>query len=175
MRKWKKERNYKRIRDKNGNVVANIITVFGKDVVVSNEVFDVYSAMDRRARYITDDASHNKEVSLERLYEDGIHLEQIIREQVFCPEECCIAKERQQLETERLHRLPYAISALSEADRKLIHALFFAGMSTRAYARSIGVSQRTVIKRRDRILTTLKKILEKSDCVGIHSIVFSGE
>ncbi|WP_031475210.1 sigma-70 RNA polymerase sigma factor region 4 domain-containing protein [Agathobaculum desmolans] len=166
MRKWKKERNYKRIRDKNGNVVANIITVFGKDVVVSNEVFDVYSAMDRRARYITDDASHNKEVSLERLYEDGIYLEQIIREQIIreqiiSPEDCCIAKEQQQLEAERLHRLPCAISALSESDQQLIHALFFAGMSTRAYARSIGVSQRTVIKRRDRILTTLKNILEK--------------
>ena len=36
MEKWQKERNYKRIRDKNGNIVANIITVFGRDVAVSD-------------------------------------------------------------------------------------------------------------------------------------------
>ena len=41
MEKWKRERNYKRIRDKNGNVAANIITVFGRDIAVSDQVFDV--------------------------------------------------------------------------------------------------------------------------------------
>lgn len=161
MEKWKKERNYKRVRDKDGNSVTNIITVFGEDVVVSNEVFNAYSAMDRRARYITDDASRNKEVSLERLYEDGIHLEQIIREQVISPEDCYIAKEQRRLETERLRQLPHAISTLSETEQQLIHALFFEGMSTRKCARCMGVSQRTVIKRRDRILATLKNILKK--------------
>lgn len=49
MKKWQKNRNYKRIKDKDGNVVANIITVFGQDVEVSDEIFDTYSQMDRRA------------------------------------------------------------------------------------------------------------------------------
>ena len=39
MKKWQKNRNYKRIKDKDGNVVANIINVFGQDVEVSDEVF----------------------------------------------------------------------------------------------------------------------------------------
>ena len=49
MKKWQKNRNYKRIKDKDGNVVANIITVFGQDIEVSDEIFDTYSQMDRRA------------------------------------------------------------------------------------------------------------------------------
>ena len=32
MKNWQKNRNYKRVRDKDGNVVANIINVFGQDV-----------------------------------------------------------------------------------------------------------------------------------------------
>ena len=45
MKKWQKNRNYKRVKDKDGNVVANIITVFGQDVEVSDEIFDTYSQM----------------------------------------------------------------------------------------------------------------------------------
>ena len=37
MKKWQKDRNYKRVKDKDGNVVANIITVSGQDVEVSDE------------------------------------------------------------------------------------------------------------------------------------------
>lgn len=163
MEKWRKERNYMRIRNKEGDVDTNIITVFGKKIAVSNEIFDAYSSMDRRARYITDDLPRDKEVSLERLYEDGIHFEQNIREQVISPEDIYIEKEQRWLEAKRLRRLPYAIGTLSKEDQQLICALFFKGMSTRECARCIGVSQRTVIKRRDRILVTLRKILEKSE------------
>ena len=75
MKNWQKNRNYKRIKDKDGNVVANIITVFGQDVEVSDEIFDTYSQMDRRARYIGEDIPAESEISLERTIEDGIHIE----------------------------------------------------------------------------------------------------
>lgn len=42
MKKWQKDRNYKRVKDKDGNVVANIITVSGQDVEVSEKVFAAY-------------------------------------------------------------------------------------------------------------------------------------
>lgn len=161
MEKWKKERNYKRIRDKDGKIIANIITVFGENIAVSDKIFEAYSTMDRRARYIIDDVPHDKEVSLERLIEDGIHLEQLTCERVASPEDCYIEREQGLLHAETLRRLPYAINTLPKADRQLIHALFFEGVSTREYAHSIDVSQRTVIKRRDRILAVLKNILEK--------------
>lgn len=163
MEKWRKERNYKRIRDKEGHVISNTILVFGTQITVTDDIFDIYSSMDRRARYIEEDVPRNKEVSLERLAEDGICLERLTYDQGSSPEEYCIELEQQRLDAERLRKLPHAISTLTKADRKLIYALFFKGISTRQYARSIGVSQRTVIKRRDRILALLKIILEKSE------------
>ena len=42
----------------------------------------------------------------------------------------------------------------------MINALFFDGASTRDYAARIGITQRAVIKRRDRILRDLKKYFE---------------
>lgn len=49
MKNWQKNRNYKRVKDKDGNVVANIITVFGQDVEVSDEIFTAYMQMDNHA------------------------------------------------------------------------------------------------------------------------------
>ena len=54
-----------------------------------------------------------------------------------------------------------ALIALEDWDRQLITALFYDHLSTREYARRIGVTQRAVIKRRDRILRDMKKHFEK--------------
>ena len=50
--------------------------------------------------------------------------------------------------------------SVADADREMINALFFGGASTRDYAARIGITQRAVIKRRDRILRDLKKYFE---------------
>ena len=39
MKKWQEERNYRRIYNEAGEVIANIITVDGVDVVVSSVLF----------------------------------------------------------------------------------------------------------------------------------------
>ena len=54
-----------------------------------------------------------------------------------------------------------ALLSLEDRDRQLITALFYDHLSTRECARRIGVTQRAVIKRRDRILRDLKKYFEK--------------
>ena len=59
--------------------------------------------------------------------------------------------------TEKLYA---TLDKLSETDRHLITALFFDGVSLRGYARKIGVTHRTVQKRRDGILSKLKKLME---------------
>ena len=43
MYNWKDTRNYRRFRDENGNVIANIIYVDGEEVAVSDEVYEAYS------------------------------------------------------------------------------------------------------------------------------------
>ena len=39
MYNWKDTRNYRRFRDENGNVIANIIYIDGEEVAVSDEVY----------------------------------------------------------------------------------------------------------------------------------------
>ena len=146
MKKWQKNRNYKRIKDKDGNVVANIITVFGQDIEVSDEIFDTYSQMDRRARYIGEDIPAESEISLERTIEDGIHIKTL---------------ENAEHEAKMLDELPKVIESLPESDKKLIKALYYDGYSTREYAQKLGITQTAMLKRRNRILKYLKKYFEK--------------
>ena len=74
------------------------------------------------------------------------------------------ALEREELRNlaEQKQILLLALLSLKDTDRELINALFFDGASTREYAQRMGVSQRAVIKRRDRILRDLKKFFENS-------------
>ena len=104
MEKWQKERNYKRLRDKNGNVVANIITVFGRDIAVSDAVFDVYSGMDRRARYIAEDVPSVTELSLEGLIQKGISPERLVQENAPSVEDIYIEREDEQELKMKMHR-----------------------------------------------------------------------
>jgi len=63
-------------------------------------------------------------------------------------------KERNNL----LAALPAVLAELNDKDKELIEALYVKNISTREYAKSQSVSQRTIIKRRDRVF----KILEKN-------------
>lgn len=40
MKKWQESRNYRKIRDNSGNIIANMITADGVDVAVTDEVFE---------------------------------------------------------------------------------------------------------------------------------------
>lgn len=53
MYNWKDTRNYRRFRDENGNVIANIIYVDGEEVAVSDEVYEAYTAMRLRLYFGT--------------------------------------------------------------------------------------------------------------------------
>ena len=57
-------------------------------------------------------------------------------------------------------RLNAALSFLSEGERELIQALFFDGLSERAYAGKKGVSQTTIGRRKNKTLARLKKLIE---------------
>ena len=161
MKKWQKNRNYKRIKDKDGNVVANIITVFGQDVEVSDEIFDTYSQMDRRARYIGEDIPAENEISLERTMEDGIHIETLENAEPSA-EEICIEHENAKMREEQAKHLPIALAKLSDDEKRLIDALYFRGLGVREYAREISVPPMKIVRDRNRILDKLKNIFQIS-------------
>jgi RNA polymerase sigma factor (sigma-70 family) len=51
MKNWKDECNYRRIKDENGVMTANVIMIDGQDIPVSAEVYEAYSQMGRQERY----------------------------------------------------------------------------------------------------------------------------
>ena len=72
MKKWQENRNYRRIKNENGEVIANIITVEGQDVEVSEDIFNAYAQADRRERYLLEEQSVGKVLSLERMEADDL-------------------------------------------------------------------------------------------------------
>ena len=161
MKNWQKNRNYKRIKDKDGNVVANIITVFGQDVEVSDEIFATYAQVDRRARYVGEDMPAQHELSLEQFEEEGVSLEKLIRETAPSAEEWFMEQEESNAFERELFKVPAVLDMLEDSDRQLINALFYKGISVREYAQRLGISHTMVRKRRDRILRNMKKYFSK--------------
>ena len=153
MKKWQEERNYRRVRSEGGEVIANIITVDGMDVEVPEDVYLAYAQADRRERYIMEEQSSGKLLSLEQMEEDALLPD-------YVGAETAPSAETEALEREELRNLAEQKQILLLA--LLINALFFDGASTRECAQRMGVSQRAVIKRRDRILRDLKKFFENS-------------
>lgn len=65
-----------------------------------------------------------------------------------------------------IDQLLVALTGLDESDFALVEALFFECVSMREYGRRIGVTHRTVSKRRARILSHLKSEIERLDREG---------
>ena len=156
MKKWQEERNYRRVRSEGGEVIANIITVDGMDVEVPEDVYLAYAQADRRERYIMEEQSSGKLLSLEQMEEDALLPDYVGAETAPSAETEALEREELRNLAEQKQILLLALLSLKDTDRELINALFFDGASTREYAQRMGVSQRAVIKRRDRILRDLK-------------------
>lgn len=160
MKNWQKNRNYKRVKDKDGNVVANIISVYGQDVKVSDEVFTAYSQMDRQERYAEELLMAEREISWEYTREEGIHIETLENAEPSA-EEICIKHENVKMRAEQVKHLPVVFAQLNDDEKRLIDALYFRGLGVREYAREIGVSHTRVRRERGCILEKLKKYFSK--------------
>lgn len=90
-----------------------------------------------------------REDSYERLKEAAVQF----MSQVSGPEELVI----QRLEAEQLHR---AISCLPDDDQYLICQLYFEERTERDLARELQMSQKGINKRKKRILSLLRKLME---------------
>ena len=161
MKKWQKDRNYKRVKDKDGNVVANIITVSGQDVEVSEKVFAAYSQMDRQERYAEELLMAEREISWEYTREEGIHIETLENAEPSA-EEICIEHENAKMREEQAKHLPIVLAKLSDDEKRMIDALYFRGLGVREYAREISVSPMKIVRDRNRILDKLKNIFQIS-------------
>lgn len=159
MKKWQKERNYRRIRNEAGEVIANIITVDGVDVEVPEDVYLAYSQADRRERYVREEVEPGRLLSLDKLLEDEVPLEPLGVELSPSAEETTLEREEYGETTAQLKKLTEALSDLDTAEHQLLQALYFEGISAREYARQLGVYHRTILYRRDRLLEKLRRMI----------------
>ena len=105
MKNWQKTRNYRRMKDENGNVIANVITVFGEKIEVSDELFTLYAHMDAHERYIMEEAPRGRVFSLDKMAEDGMSVEAVSHQFAPSAEEILIARENEQDTQHKLEML----------------------------------------------------------------------
>jgi RNA polymerase sigma factor (sigma-70 family) len=150
MRNWQKERNYRKSEAEGGHP-RYVITVDGEDVEVGAGVYEAYARADRRERYIRE-RDAGRLLSLERLIDDGAPLESLSELQT------------EPAESSALHgileeEMADAFLLLTPEEQDLIRALVIDGMAERDYAAQIGISQKNINKKKQRILKKLKKLL----------------
>ncbi len=134
---------------------------------ISPEVLKVLKQSDRKMKYMEVEIKHGvfrqdmnaktaafaptREDSLDRLLDDE---KMDFVSAVPSPEETAV-------HSDEINRLCAALKRLNPEEYALIHALFFEGISERAYAARVGSHYMTIHNRKVKIQEKLKKLLEK--------------
>lgn len=144
----------------------NTLWCEGIHVEVSDEVYELSQKADRKDRYFSNDLKTerirvdeekekitfipSREDSFDRLIEEN---QAQFAEDMESVEDVAL----QNVTYEELHK---AISEITEEEQKLIYALYFDNLTEREFADMTGVYRNAIHKRKVRILTKLKNILE---------------
>ncbi len=129
------------------------LVVNKKRITVTKEVYKAYYQY--REHEIYDAGRYtNNTISLEGAEEKGVSIEYLI------------ASRQDSLEDEIIHRdllerLQGCLLQLDEAERQLLRALFYLGKSERQLSTETGIHHMTIHNRKNRVLSRLKKLLEK--------------
>lgn len=135
------------------------IPVNGTLVEVEEAVYRAYYKMERRERYLEERDKENGVLSYNALDGGGTVGEEILEDTSDSMENLVLAKEL----SEHLHR---CIDMLPKAERELIEALYFDGLTEKAYASRVQMSQSAVSRKQKKILSKMKmlwNLLERFD------------
>ncbi len=123
-------------------------------VDVTREVYVGFYQEKRKAKTIDEKNQRNGVLSY-----DALDTESTLGEETFQDSSNPSLEEATEeiLLRERLH---HCLSQLPEEERWLVESLYFEGLTERQCAKTLGISQKAVNKRRHKILTHLKKLLE---------------
>ena len=131
-----------------------VIKIQGKLIEVSADVYYAYFRMERRERWQEEKKQEHEVVSYDAMdTEETVGAEAIQDMSSPSMEELAIAKEL----NERLH---HAVAALPKAERDLIRAIYFEGLTEEDYGKKTGLSQTGISYRRRKILSKLKMFLD---------------
>ncbi len=130
-----------------------IVNIEGKPVEVTPEVYYAYYHMARQERGQEEKKQRNDVLSYDALdTEEMVGLETMPDSSIPSIEDTLLSKELKAC----LHR---AIENLSRAERELIQAIYFQGMTEREYAKHVGMSQAGVSHRLRKTLSKIKILM----------------
>ena len=131
-----------------------MIKIQGNPINVTEDAYDAYFRMERQERWQEEKKQGHEVVSYDALDNgETVGAEAIQDMESPSMEDLAIANEQK----ERLH---YVVAALPKAERELIQAIYFEGISASDYANKVGQTHRGVNKQRKRILSKLKMLLD---------------
>ena len=172
MQNWRKTRSYRKIKTLDGSFTY-FIKVEDKYVSVSKEVYTVYAQSERQLEYMDLDLKRDRilqdtdgKAVLDKnglpiiLPEREVSLDKLMAEEWDYPSSAPSPESTvlDQLEIAALYR---CLASLDTDERTLIEALFFEGLTERAYSERSGIPQKTVNDRKNRILKKLNQLLKK--------------
>ena len=131
-----------------------MIKVEGKLVEVTPDVYYAYFRMERQERGQEEKKRRNVVVSYDALDTEGTTGAEAV------PDLIVPSLEHQIISREIRDTLHQAVDALPKAERDLIKAIYFEGMTENDYAKVSGMSQTGVSYRRRKILSKLKLLLD---------------
>lgn len=130
------------------------IPIEGKLIEVEENVYIAYYKMGRRERYLEERDQANNVLSYDALDQNGLTgLEMFKDPTADSMEDLALAKEL----INQLHR---CIDMLPTAERELIQAIYFDGMSDTEYSKRINRSQQIVSYKHKKILSKLKMLMK---------------
>ena len=172
MQNWKKTRNYRKIKNPDGSFTY-LIKAEDKYVTVSEAVYTVYAQSERQLEYMERDLKRDRVLQdadgkavLDQneqpimLPEREVSLDKLMAEEWDYPSSAP-SPESVVLERLEITALHQCLSSLDTDERALIEALFFEGLTERAYSEQSGIPQKTVNDRKNRILKKLYQLLKK--------------
>ena len=129
------------------------IPIEGKLIEVEKEVYVDYYRMNRRERYLEERDKDNGVFSYDALDGDGRKGEELF------PDPKIESVEALALSQELMRQLHKCIDMLPRAERELIYAIYFEGLSDVKYAERTRKSQSNISRRHKKILAKLKMLL----------------
>ena len=124
-------------------------------VEVSKELYSEYFAIERRLQTLEEKDVRHGLTSLEQLCTQEFTADEVIVDRSAESLEDQVVKK---LMVEKVKR---CIGWLPRADRDLINALYYEGLSEYQISQRLGIPQRTVNYRKQRILEKLRELLSK--------------
>lgn len=150
MQNWQKNRNYRKQKNPDGTI-THIITIDGADIEVDANLYQEYARYDRAERYQAEREA-GLLLSLERMEEDGVPYLMLAGRHAESAEDAAV---RKILMSEVLS----ALSQMLPEEQRLIEAVVMNGTTEQAYANRIGITQKGVNKRKQKILREIHKLV----------------